>query len=141
MSRHDESARHGDGERLPVGADMVRPTLTVDVATLVYDGECAFCRRCAQWVKNRRRAPRVVAYQSSPLADWGLTLDECERAVQWLGSSRAEGAPAIAATLVHLGMPWSWTGRVIAAPGVRRLAALVYARVAARRRCATPPLA
>lgn len=148
MSRDDKSTRHeaaaAGNSGVGDAADdaMVRTTLTAQIPTLIFDGECAFCRRCADWVRARRNAPRVVAYQSAPLADWSLRREDCERAVQWIGERRHEGAPAISAVLVHLGAPWSAAGRLIAAPGVRRVAERVYGRIAARRRCRiTPPLA
>lgn len=152
MSRNDKNVRHaevgiGEGGRDESGDAMVRPTLTVGRAphgtpTLVFDGDCAFCRRCAELLAARRRAPRIAAYQSAPLDEWGLRREDCERAVQWIGRDRREGARAIAAALVHCGAPWSWAGWLIAAPGVRRIADRVYRRVAERRRCRTvPPIA
>ena len=142
MSRHDDSTRQGARGADPVvpgdgdaaGDAMVRTTLTLQVPTLIFDGECDFCRRCADWLRARRAAPQIVDYQTAPLARWGVNRGDCERAVQWIGRERSEGARAVAAALIHCGAPWSWAGRLIAAPVVRRIADLVYRRVAARRR-------
>lgn len=160
MSRHDDSTRSSapadnrPGDRdidsdgdfgVDVGAGdasgdaMVRTTLTLRPPTLIYDGECEFCRRCADWLRARRTPPQIVDYQSAPLAAWGVSRDDCERAVQWIGRERREGAGAVAAALVQCGVPWSWAGRLIAAPGIRRIADRVYQRVAVRRRCSTTP--
>jgi predicted DCC family thiol-disulfide oxidoreductase YuxK len=159
MRRHDDSTRHeargadrvGDVEVgsgvVPGGGDaagdaMMRTTLTLQVPTLIFDGECGFCRRCAEWLRARRTPPQVVDYQTAPLVRWGVSREDCERAVQWFGSEHREGARAIAAALIHCGAPWSWAGRLIAAPGVRRISDRVYRRVALRRRChTTPPIA
>jgi predicted DCC family thiol-disulfide oxidoreductase YuxK len=162
MSRHDDSTRNNapvdnravnSGEVKAVSGfapgigdasddAMVCTTLTLQVPTLIYDGECGFCRRCADWLRARRSPPQIVDYQSAPLATWGVSREDCERAVQWLGSEHCEGARAIAAALSHCGAPWSWAGRLIAAPGLRRISDRVYRRVASRRRChTTPPIA
>lgn len=151
MSRQDDSTRKGvrgaDPSIVPRGGDvssdaMVRTTLTLQVPTLIFDGDCDFCRRCADWVRARRNAPQVVDYQTAPLAQWGIDRVDCERAVQWVGRDRREGARAVAAVLVQCGAPWAWAGWLIAAPGVRRVADRVYRRVAERRRCrTTPPIA
>lgn len=145
MSRHDDSTRQGARGADPVvlgdgdatGDAMVRTTLTLQLPTLIFDGECEFCRRCADLLRARRAAPQVVDYQTAPLVRWGVDRGDCERAVQWIGPERREGAAAIAAALIHCGAPWSWAGRLIAAPVVRRVADRVYRRVAARRRCRT----
>lgn len=151
MSRHDDSTRHGargaDPSFVPPDGDaagdaMVRTTLTLRTPVLIFDGECDFCRRCADWLRARRNALQVVDYQTAPLAQWGVNRADCEQAVQWVGADRREGARAVAAALVHCGAPWSWAGWLIAAPGVRRIADRVYRRVAERRRCrTTPPIA
>jgi len=142
MTQGDNKTRHVGGRGDSGSDDTMRTTLTLPPATLVFDGECSMCRRCAAWVQRRPRAPMVVAYQDAPLADWEVSRDDCERAVQWLGATRREGAAAVAACLVHVGWPWSMAGRLIAAPGIRRLAERVYERVARRRRChIEPPIA
>jgi predicted DCC family thiol-disulfide oxidoreductase YuxK len=139
MTQGDDNTRSVDVRGVPVDGVTMRTTLTPSPAVLVFDGECAMCRRCAAWVRRRRRAPSVVAYQEAPLTDWGLSRDACERAVQWVGATRCEGAPAVAAVLVHLGWPWSAAGWMMKAPGVRWLAGRVYARVSVRRRCRIDP--
>ena len=68
-------------------------------AVLVYDGECAFCRRCiAAMHRFVPRAPRSVPCQDAPLDALGLTRRECDEAVQWVrGSERRSGARSVAA--------------------------------------------
>lgn len=110
-------------------------------AVLVYDGECAFCRRCIGAMQRFvPRAPLAVPCQSAPLDDLGLTRRECDEAVQWvLGDDRRSGARAVAAVLRRGGGPWPVVGAVLDAPVVRSLAAAVYRRVARRRSCLVQP--
>ncbi|MCS7308648.1 MAG: DCC1-like thiol-disulfide oxidoreductase family protein [Armatimonadota bacterium] len=84
---------------------------------LFWDGECAFCQRCAEWVQRRDRERRflVVPYQQapSPPMDEGLRA-ACEQAVQVL---RADGTllgagRAVLFVLEELGYRWArWFGR------------------------------
>ena len=115
------------------------PTLTKPV--LVWDGECDFCRACAQFLARRTRRPMTsVAYQDADLAALGLTLEQCADAVQWVSADGTVQSAhvAVAACLRYANQPWPLAGLVISAPGVRHIASIVYRRVADRRRCALP---
>jgi predicted DCC family thiol-disulfide oxidoreductase YuxK len=114
------------------------PTLTT--ATLVYDGECAFCLSCVQFIRRRTKKPLVtVPFQVADLAALGLTTRECADAVQWVSpTARASGHLAISRALRHARFPWPLAGVAIALPVVQRLAAAVYRRIANRRRCTAP---
>lgn len=103
---------------------------------LIFDGDCAFCTRSVRFVERRiRRHPRIVAWQSLDLDEWGLTRTECERAVQWIGvdGTRASAHLAVARTLVFGGKGWALLGRLLSLPGVRNLAGHVYRWVARNR--------
>jgi predicted DCC family thiol-disulfide oxidoreductase YuxK len=110
-------------------------------AVLVYDGDCAFCKRCvAAMHRFVARAPRSVPCQAAPLADLGLTRQQCDEAVQWVcGAEQRSGARAVAAVLRHGGAPWFVIGALLDAPMVRSVAAAVYRRVARRRSCLVEP--
>jgi len=115
------------------------PTLTKPV--LVYDGECTFCRWCVRFLVRRTRRPLTcVAYQDADVAALGLTLAQCAAAVQWVGQngSVSEAHKAVAAALRNARIPWPILGVVIDAPGLRRISAYAYRRVAMQRRCAAP---
>ena len=75
--------------------------------TLVYDGDCGFCTRCAEWV--RRRLPQahdVVAWQELPDLDaLGLTVADVASASYWID---ADGRPhrgerGVALALIEIG--------------------------------------
>lgn len=104
--------------------------------TFVYDGDCAFCTSCARfaerWVPTRAQ---LVPWQFTDLDALGLTDDECEEAVQWVGTDgvRAAGPDAIA-RLLGASKPW-WRplGAALRLSPVRALAWPVYRWVARNR--------
>lgn len=106
--------------------------------TVVYDGDCAFCRRCVRWLARWDRAARLafVPFQDEralatlpPIPPAALT--EAMHLVAPDGSVRA-GAAAAPSILRLLpgGHPLALLFRV---PGVPFLAARVYRAVARRR--------
>ncbi|WP_433531180.1 thiol-disulfide oxidoreductase DCC family protein [Micromonospora sp. CA-263727] len=109
----------------------------MEMPTLVYDGDCAFCTRCAEFIA--RRIPtdaRVVPWQFADLDRLGLTEAECEEAVQWVGldGSRAAGPDAVAALLISSsGVGWRLAGVGLRLAPVRALAWPVYRWVARNR--------
>ncbi|GGM25958.1 hypothetical protein GCM10011608_08390 [Micromonospora sonchi] len=105
-------------------------------STFVYDGDCAFCTRCAEFVERRipTRA-RVLPWQFADLDELGLTEAECDEAVQWVGldGSRAAGPDAIAALLGSSGRVWRIAGAGLRFAPVRAAAWPVYRWVARNR--------
>lgn len=105
-------------------------------ATLVYDGDCAFCTRCVGWME--RWVPvalPVVPWQWADLTALGVTQAEAERAVQLVetGGRRTSGAAAIARLLVHAGGAWAGLGVLLQVPPFRWLAAAAYRVIADNR--------
>ncbi|MEV0606820.1 DCC1-like thiol-disulfide oxidoreductase family protein [Polymorphospora rubra] len=108
----------------------------MDTATFVYDGDCAFCTTCARFAERRIPGPAtIVPWQFADLAALGLTVDECEQAVQWVGTDgrRAAGPDAIALLLRGSSRLWRTAGRVLQFRPVRAVAWPVYRWVAANR--------
>ncbi|MBX7269275.1 DUF393 domain-containing protein [Micromonospora sp. Llam7] len=106
------------------------------MSTFVYDGDCAFCTRCAEFIERRiPTGARVVPWQFADLGRLGLTEAECEEAVQWVGSdgSRAAGPDAIAALLASSGRLWRAAGAGLRIPPVRAAAWPAYRWVARNR--------
>jgi predicted DCC family thiol-disulfide oxidoreductase YuxK len=109
---------------------MTRPTF-------VYDGDCAFCTTCAEFVD--RRVPtlaRVVPWQFADLGALGLTAEQCEQAVQWVDADRtttAAGPDAIALLLADAGRLWRFAGGALRLGPVRLAAWPAYHWVADHR--------
>ncbi|MEY2709800.1 MAG: hypothetical protein RL031_673 [Actinomycetota bacterium] len=70
-----------------------------DLITVVYDGQCRFCRACLSWLEEKV-AVEKVAYQEIDTTRFGLTEEECSKQVyvQHRGELSA-GAGAIAILL------------------------------------------
>jgi predicted DCC family thiol-disulfide oxidoreductase YuxK len=110
-----------------------------DRATLIYDGECGFCRDAvnlvARWDRDGRL--RYVPFQDgAAVRRFGIPLPALAAAMHLvLPDGRvfagADAAPEIARLLPGR----RWLAWPFAVPGVRPVARRVYAWIAARRRC------
>ncbi|MEU4215727.1 DCC1-like thiol-disulfide oxidoreductase family protein [Actinoplanes sp. NPDC026623] len=108
----------------------------MEKATFVYDGDCAFCTTCARFIE--RRVPSlatVVPWQFADLDRLGLSLEQVEEAVQWVGTdgSVASGPDAIALLLRDAGRMWEVPGRVLQLRPVGMLAWPAYRWVSQHR--------
>jgi predicted DCC family thiol-disulfide oxidoreductase YuxK len=104
--------------------------------TFIYDGDCAFCTRCAEFIE--RRIPteaRVLPWQFADLDALGLTAAECDEAVQWVGADgvRAAGPDAIGHLLGTSSRVWRMAGAALRARPVRAAAWPTYRWVARNR--------
>jgi predicted DCC family thiol-disulfide oxidoreductase YuxK len=104
--------------------------------TFVYDGDCSFCTSCAQFIE--RRIPshaRLVPWQFTDLASLGLTQEQAEKAVQWVGTDGtiASGPDAIALLLRDAGRGWTLPGRALQFGPVRFAAWPAYRWIADHR--------
>ncbi len=102
---------------------------------LLYDGDCAFCTRCARALERIDPEAEIAPWQFADLADLGITVAQASEAVQWVqvdGTVRS-GQEAIAAVLNSAGRFWKVIGRTILLPGISRMAARVYRLVADNR--------
>lgn len=97
---------------------------------LVYDADCGFCTRSAQWLDD---AP--VAWHTLDLDALHVTQAEADANAGWLvdGKITALGADAIVAALRAKRGGARILGRLLTVPGLRGLAAAVYPRIAANR--------
>ncbi|MGI8662464.1 MAG: thiol-disulfide oxidoreductase DCC family protein [Acidimicrobiales bacterium] len=103
---------------------------------LVYDGDCAFCTRCAAWVVRRLPPGAAVEpWQALELDDLGLTEAEVADAAWWVAGdgTRSSGHAAIGQALVAIGGVWGLVGRALLVPPGSWLARPVYAFVARNR--------
>lgn len=104
-------------------------------ATLVYDGDCGFCSRCAEAAARLAPEAEVVPWQLADLAELGLSEERAAEAVQWVGAdgTTRAGHEALAALLLASGRPGRLAGRVLLLPGVSWLAARAYGFLARNR--------
>lgn len=102
---------------------------------LLYDGDCAFCTKCAGVLKRIGPDAEIVPWQFADLTELGVTEAEASDAVQWVGVDRTvrSGHEAIAAALRRAGWFWGVVGRALLLPGVSWIAAKVYRLVADNR--------
>jgi len=102
---------------------------------LLYDGDCAFCTRCAGVLERIGPAAEIVPWQFSDLDELGVTAEQASDAVQWVGTDGTvrSGHEAIAAVLGTAGRIWRAVGRSLLLPGVSWIAAKAYRLVADNR--------
>ncbi|WP_328461386.1 DUF393 domain-containing protein [Actinoplanes sp. NBC_00393] len=110
--------------------------MTNNQPTFVYDGDCSFCTSCAQFIERRipTRAT-VIPWQFADLPALGLTVEQCEAAVQWVGTdgATAAGPDAIALLLRDAGRIWSVAGSALGLRPIRAAAWPAYQWVADHR--------
>ena len=99
---------------------------------LVFDGDCGFCTSSARLGQRWLGLDHVEPWQFLDLVELGLTAEQCSQAVQWVDEdgSTCAAERAVIAALRHAGGVWGVLGRIMALPGIRHLAAVVYRIVA-----------
>ena len=108
-------------------------------AVLVFDGDCSVCSSCARLVRRwLRRSPGdfdVLPFQEAELGRLGLTRQQCEEALQWIGADgiNVSGHEAVSA-LLRASRWWARpAGALITLPGCSTLAAFAYGWAAGHR--------
>jgi predicted DCC family thiol-disulfide oxidoreductase YuxK len=104
-------------------------------ATLVYDGDCAFCTSSVQWMTRRHlAADEVIAWQHADLEQYGLTAEQCDAAAQLvLPEGVWSGHRAFGKLLLRSQWWWKPLGALILTPPTSWLAGAVYRFIAANR--------
>jgi len=108
-------------------------------AVFLYDGDCGFCTRCAQFLRRRVRPPvPIMAWQAVDLTPLGVTAAQCAEAVQYVAGGRVSAGPVAIADLLRTvagrrGLVWRRLGWVLARRPVVALAWPVYRWVARHR--------
>jgi predicted DCC family thiol-disulfide oxidoreductase YuxK len=108
----------------------------VQGSTLIFDGDCGFCSASVRFIERHipTRA-RMLPWQRADLGTLGLTADECEAAVQWVGADGRRGAGPIAVgyLLRDAGGWWKALGWLVRTPPGRWLAWPAYRWVSSHR--------
>lgn len=102
---------------------------------LIYDGDCGFCTTSARAGQKWLGLEHVEPWQFLELDALPVTEAQCRKAVQWIApdGTIASAHDAVIAALRHAGGVWSVPGRILALPGVRWSAGVVYRAVARNR--------
>jgi len=113
--------------------------MPTDVPTLIFDGECGFCRRSVEIVRSWDREHRLhyVPFQDeAAVARFGVPFPALAAAMHLiLPDGRVYAGADAAPEIVKLLPGKSWLALPFAIPGVRPIARRVYAWIARRRRC------
>ena len=114
---------------------MSSPSIVEPTPLLIFDGDCAFCSRCVQFIKRRiRRHQQIQSWQRSDLVALGLTQEQCETAVQLVDRGSITSAHvAVALVLIYGKKGWALLGYAMLLPGIRQIAGVVYRWVAKNR--------
>ncbi|MEI8024377.1 MAG: DUF393 domain-containing protein [Actinomycetota bacterium] len=109
---------------------------TADKSFLIWDGDCAFCARCVQFIQKRiRTSAKIVAHQKTDLKVLGLTTEQCNQALQWVnGEGRIRsGSRAVAELLKTANSVWPVLGVLIDLPIIRLFSSAIYKLIAKNR--------
>ena len=69
--------------------------------TVIYDGECGFCKECVRWVE-KRTVITALPFQSADLARYGLTYDRCSKEVVAIINGKVFGGADAVAKLLRV---------------------------------------
>ncbi len=112
------------------------PALSSTEAALIYDGDCEFCRRCAEAARRKLGGKvEVLAYQEVDLAEIGLTAHQVEEAAWWIGKNgeRFGGHRCVAKVLIEADGGWGMLGRMLEWPLISQIAGGVYRLISRNR--------
>lgn len=113
--------------------------MPTDAPTLVYDGECGFCRRAMERVRrwDREHRLRYVPFQDEAgVARLGVSLPALAAAMHLiLPDGRVYAGADAAPEILRLLPGKGWLAAPFALPGALPIARRVYAWIARQRRC------
>ncbi len=104
--------------------------------TLIYDGDCGFCKRSLAWgQRNLTAFPRAIALQSTEAKQSGLTPSQLEESIWIVGIEKPLGAAEAAAFILKLqpDVLWRTLGLLMSAWPIKVIARWVYFWVARNR--------
>lgn len=104
--------------------------------TLIYDGDCGFCRRSLAWGQRHLTAfPRAIPSQSVEAKNAGLTQAQLEESIWIIGTEKPLGAAEAAAFILRMqpNLLWRLLGISMSIWPISRIARAVYFWVARNR--------
>ena len=116
--------------------NMSYARINAEKSFLIWDGDCAFCARCAQFIQRRiRTSATIVAHQKADLKVLGLTTEQCNQALQWVNSDGRirSGSRAVAELLKTANGVWPALGVLIDLPIIRIFSSGIYKLIAKNR--------
>ena len=104
-------------------------------ALVLFDGRCGFCAWSVQFAQRVVGSDaHFIPYQSVDVTAYGLSVQECAQAVQFVDSAGRRSAERAVAAILRSGRGvWRPIGRILGSAPVQPLAGVVY-RVVARHR-------
>lgn len=69
--------------------------------TVIYDGDCRFCRASVAWLQKKLQV-NAIAFQEAPLENYGLTFEQCSKAVFVLTQKQVYSGAGAVAYLLNL---------------------------------------
>ena len=102
---------------------------------VLFDGRCGFCAWSVGFAQRVVGShAHFVPYQSVDVTDYGLTVQECAEAVQFVDASGSESAERAVAAILRSGTGvWRPIGQLVGSAPVRPLAGVAYSFVARHR--------
>lgn len=71
------------------------------VPLIIYDGECDFCIASVRWVQKRAQVG-AISFHAAPLADYGLTKEQCAKEVVVLHEGKKYGGAFAIENLIEV---------------------------------------
>ena len=115
---------------------MSSAKINAEKSFLIWDGDCAFCARCVQFIQRRiKTSATIVAHQKADLKVLGLTTEQCNQALQWVNSNGQirSGSRAVAELLKTANSGWPVLGVLIDLPTIRIFSSAIYKLIAKNR--------
>ncbi len=115
---------------------MSSAKIHAEKSSLIWDGDCAFCARCVQFIQRRiHTSATIVAHQKADLEVLGLTTEQCNQALQWVDSDGQirSGSRAVAELLKSADGVWPVLGVLIDLPIIRLFSSAIYKLIAKNR--------
>lgn len=112
------------------------PGQEIAKTVLIFDGDCGFCTSTANWiVKHSKISVTAVPYQWAKLEESGLTAKQASAEVQLVSDGSIFSGHYCMAKLLKLqpNILVRSVGKLMTAPGINSMSALVYKWIAANR--------